>query len=192
MSFARRNNKGGYYPPVISWDTNSSEEPLEKAKLFNSYFASVFTVDDDSRKLLVVHTVAHPGLSGFQVEVASVEKHLKNLDVSKVTGADGVPAIVLKKCATSLAPTLTNIINLSLRSGKFPIIWKHANVCLIFKKGSKLKVNNYKPVSLLSICSKILERCVFYHIIPVIYLMLHSLQHGFRKGKSINTQLLQV
>lgn len=182
-SFARCNNKAGYYPPILSWGSESAEEPLDKAELFNSYFASVFSTDDGSQKLPTSRLVRSTSKCDHSGEALEELRGFQSHRGRRNTGGGS------SKCATSLAPSLTNIINLLLNTGKFPKIWKHANVCPIFKKGSKLKVNNYRPVSLLSICSKILERCVFEHIIPVIDPMLHSLQHGFCKGKSINTQI---
>ena len=70
---------------------------------------------------------------------------------------------------------------------KFPTGWKQANVVPIYKKGDKVLINNYRPVSLLSIISKCLEHCIFNKIYPIIDQQLHKNQHGFRKGQSTTT-----
>ena len=114
------------------------------------------------------------------------------MDPSKATGSDLIPAKVLIECANSLSPSLTKIINTSLYSGVVPSIWKKALVCPVHKKGPKKDVRNYRPISLLPICSKVLERCVFNAIFDRLNPKIHRLQHGFRAGMSTTTQLLLV
>jgi hypothetical protein len=84
------------------------------------------------------------------------------------------------------------MFNISLSQGKLPIDWKKANVVPIFKKGNKLEVSNYRPVSLLPIISKVLERCILNKIIETIRPQITRLQHGFMKGKSTTTQIITV
>jgi len=191
-NFAKRNNKGGTYPSKMSWNQSVAETAEAKANLFNSYFSSVFTPPAEDEILPEIDAVFNPNLSSVQVEVAYVTKLLSDLDPAKATGPDNIPAKVLKFCAASLGPSVTHIINLSLASGRVPSCWKHANVCPIFKKGSKIKMENYRPISLLPICSKILEKCVYNSIINEIEPRFHKLQHGFRPGLSVTTQLVQV
>ena len=70
--------------------------------------------------------------------------------------------------------------------------WGRASICPIYKgKGSKTDVCNYRPISLLSIVSKIAERCVYSHIIPVLGDDIYALQHCFLKGRFTVTQLTQ-
>ena len=77
-------------------------------------------------------------------------------------------------------------------SGELPIIWLKANVVPVYKKGDKQLVENYRPVSLLCICGKIMERAVFNIVFPQIKDQIHHLQHGFVKGRSTVTQLVTV
>ena len=74
----------------------------------------------------------------------------------------------LKQCTSEIAPSLTRLINLSLRVGCVPKDWKCANIVPVFKKGNKEEVINYRPISLLSLVSKIAERCVFAHFYSFI------------------------
>jgi len=73
-----------------------------------------------------------------------------------------------------------------------PSSWKIADVCPVFKKGETNDVKNYRPISLLNIISKVLERCVFQKIIDHIQPQLTPYQHGFMTGKSTTSQLLEV
>ena len=80
---------------------------------------------------------------------------------------------------------------MSLSNGYVPEDWRKANVSPIYKSGDRQSVTNYRPVSLLSIISKVLERCIYNRISPLISNKLHNMQHGFIKGKSTCTQLLK-
>ena len=110
----------------------------------------------------------------------------------KALGPDNLPTLVLKECAEVLAPSITAVINFSLREGVQLTNWKKANVSPIFKKGNSKLTENYRPISLLPVISKVQERCVASRLVPHIKNTLYSFQHGFQKGKSCVTQLLEV
>ena len=85
---------------------------------------------------------------------------------------------------------MCRLFNLSL--GVVPSEWKFANISTVFKKEDPSIESNYRPISLLCVLSKVLERCVFnhcyYHLSPLLY----HLQHRFLRGRSMVTQLLEV
>jgi hypothetical protein len=93
-----------------------------------------------------------------------------------------------------LALPLYLIYSNSVSSNVFPSAWKDANITPIFKSGSPHLANNYRPVSLLSILSKILERFVFKDLITQCTQshVLHTSQHGFLPGRSCITNLLDT
>ena len=84
---------------------------------------------------------------------------LRNLDNNKAHGPDGIPARLLTETAYQIAPSLCDLFNKSLRTGVVPQDWKLANVVPVYKKEDKEHVENYRPISLLSLISKVLERC---------------------------------
>ena len=86
----------------------------------------------------------------------TVTRSLKHFDPSKATGPDGVPGIVLKMCAAELGGPLSKLFSILFRTGVQPLSWKVANVVPIHKKKSKSALKNYRPVSLLSILSKVM------------------------------------
>ena len=112
--------------------------------------------------------------------------------MSQCHGHDKLPTIVLKEWADSLAPCITAIINFSLNKGFQLSDWKKANVPPIFKKGKREFVENYRPVSLLPVISKVQERYVASRLVPHVKKILYPFQHGFQKGKSCVTQLIEV
>ena len=84
------------------------------------------------------------------------------------------------------------VFNLSLKEGVVPFEWKEANIIPLFKKGSRNKSENYRPVSLTSVICKLLERLIKYHMVDFIvkHKLLNSSQHGFLKARSCLTNML--
>ena len=114
------------------------------------------------------------------------------MDKNKSSGPDEILPIVLSQCAKSLASSLCALINKSLELGQFPENWRNANICPIYKSGDKSDIAIYRPISLLSVASKVAESCIFNRIYPLLHDQIYTLQHGFIKGRSTVTQLLQV
>ena len=117
---------------------------------------------------------------------------LKQLDINKATGSDGIPVRLLKVTADQISPSLAMLFNKSLRLGIFPRDWKLANIVPIFKKGKRDFVENYRPISLLPVISKVLERCVLAGLRDHISHLIIREQHGFLAGRSCVTQLTSV
>jgi len=117
---------------------------------------------------------------------------LKQLDINKATGSDGIPVRLLKETADQIAPSLTMLFNKSLRLGIFQGDWELANIVPIFKKGKRDSVENYRPISLLPVISKVLEPCVLAGLRDHISHLISRNQHGFLAGRSCVTQLISV
>ena len=124
-------------------------------------------------------------------EVLKVIKSLKN---SKSTGSDDIDTYVIKLVAHDILPAITHIINLSIAQSTFPTIWKHAKVVPLLKKGDSLTPKNYRPVALLPIFSKILERVVFNQLVGYLdaHNLIHPNHHGSRAGHSTASALIQM
>ena len=101
---------------------------------------------------------------------------------------------VLKHLSPMIAPVLTKFINLSLINGSFPDFLKTASVTPIYKSGSKTDVCNYRPISILSIFSKIFEKIIAFQLTNYCDKnnIFTTAQYGFRKGKSTSDALLDT
>ena len=133
---------------------------LSKAvNIFNSKFIHQYY----KQKGVVQNTFSFSLLS--ETEVC---KMLKGLSPRKATGLDDLPARFIRDGAEGIAYPISYIINLSIKTGVVPDEMKTARVIPLYKKNSKLEPGNYRPVSILSTLSKILERAV--HIQLEIYL----------------------
>ena len=165
----------------------------EIAKILNKYFASVFTsnVNTAQPDLPTLNDV--PVLSNFTVTKKTVIEKIKGLKNTSSCGPDDLSNLVLKTFVNELAEPLAVIFNKSVSESSVPEDWRLGNITPIFKKGSKGSPANYRPVSLTSIPCKILESIIKDQVVEhlELNLLLRSSQHGFLKGKSCTTNLLE-
>ena len=117
-----------------------------------------------------------------------------SLDASKATGLDGITAKILKSSSEIICPSLLKIINISISTGIFPECLKQAKVIPVHKSGPYNDPANYRPISILPILSKIIEKHVTKHLFAYLnkYGLLHKSQSGFRKNHSCNTALINL
>lgn len=129
----------------------------------------------------------------IQITEEGVTKLLKNFTPHKAPGPDNITPRVLKELATHISPILTIIFRESYNTEEIPSIWKRAFVCPIFKKGTKFEAINYRLVSLTCIACKLMEHIITSNTMAHAdkHRILHPLQHGFRKGLSCDTQLVE-
>ena len=136
----------------------------------------------------------YTSLSDIDINIAGVTKLLKEINPYKATGPDCIPAKLLKEMAEELSPSLALIFTASLQQGKIPQDWKKALVTPLFKKGDQNNPTNYRPVSLTSICCKLLEHIIHSNVIT--HLNAHNIisdtQYGFRKRRSAELQLIHT
>ena len=161
------------------------------SEILNTQFKSVFTKKTSS-KIPELPGVTFPSIKDLKITEFGVFKLLDKIDVSKASGPDCIPGRILQNLARELAPVLHFIFEQSLNTGDLPAEWTLANVAPIFKKGSKLQAVNYRPVSLTCISCKLFEHIVCKHILGHLedHEILTDLQHGFRSGRSCETQLI--
>ena len=134
------------------------------------------------------------GFSNITIDADTIIKLIRSLDPNKAHGCDGISIRMLKLCATSISKPLNILFNNCVINECFPNEWKKANMIPVRKKGDKWIIKNYRPVSLLLICSKIFEKIVFNSLFK--YLEDNKLpncnQSGFRPIDSCVHQLLSI
>ena len=121
-----------------------------------------------------------------------VEKIIDKLNLSKSTGPNGIPVFILKAFKAFFAYWLSKLINLCFETGEFPLMLKIAKVVPLHKKESVLNFLNYRPISLLSVFSKIYEKTIYVRIYSYLekYNMIYSKQFGFRGNHSVNHAII--
>ena len=186
---------------------NVTDDPSTIAEVFNKFFVSVASIykpgvnnsSADNRDILNAFVTERlpADASEFVIPLISQElvfTYLSTIKVGKSTGLDGMSASILRAAAPVIAAPLTKIMNMSINSDKFPTTWKLAKVTPVFKAGDPLNADNYRPISILPIISKILEKHV--HVSLYTYLGQYNLinvnQSGFRLFHSCETALIKL
>ena len=179
------------------------DEKLNRNKVaafINDFFINVGKLDTDldlSTNIPIVCAATEsdlPPLSLLEVSEHEVCRVVKSINISKSSGLDNINSLVIKEAFTFLKPEITYMYNLSIRTAKFPDTWKRALVVPIPKKGNLTKVQNYRPISLLPLPGKIMEKLV--HQLLSSYLennsLLAKVQHGFRRDHSTVHSIAQL
>ena len=132
-------------------------------------------------------------MASIVLNIDEIKTLLSKIDENKAAGPDDIYGKILKEGSDSIALALYLIFNRSLNFCELPEDWKIAHVVPVFKKGSKDDVGNYRPVSLTSLVVKILEKLLKSRIENHLEdkKILNNTQHGFRKGKSCQSNLLE-
>ena len=166
-------------------------DPIQKANILNRQFISVFT-DDTEISIPDLGPSQYLNMEDITVSCKGVVKPLKNLKPHKAAGPDDIPLMLLREAADEIAPAITLLFQASLNQENTPSTWRKALVVPMFKKGSKSDASNYRPISLTSVLCKLCEHILHSTILTHLanHKILSDAQHGFRKRRSCDTQLL--
>ena len=130
------------------------------------------------------------------VSEGDVFKVIKGLKNSSATGVDYIDTRTVKLAAEIIAPALTHIINLSIQTSTFPDLWKFAKVIPLLKSASSDPIlpKSYRPIALLPILSKVLEKIVFSQLVEYLEVnnLIHPNLHGSRAAHNTSTALIQL
>ncbi|XP_058449397.1 uncharacterized protein LOC131429340 [Malaya genurostris] len=174
---------------------NDRDSKSNICNLFAKHFLSVFeTISFDPAQMeFGLRDVPCDiiSLGNIQFTCEEIIFALKKLKSSTSTGPDGIPAIILKRCANALCVPLKIIFNKSLSQGIFPQCWKKSYMFPVFKKGNKQDVANYRGITSLCAGSKLFEILVSNVLFEKTKSYISTDQHGFFPGRSTATNLVQ-
>ena len=181
----RRNNPGVQVLKIEDIDITGDKEKVEA-------LANQFSRDESSQ-LPCLPDSSYPDMPDIEVSVEGLLKLLKSVDVFKAAAPDQIPNRALKWAADEIAPILiTRIFQQSLDTGELPVDWETANITPLFKMGATSDPANYRPVSLTSVCCKLLEQIVDRQLMEHLdqHQILAENQHALRRGRSCESQLM--
>ena len=166
----------------IGSDGNIITDGFSMAENLNEYFSSAFTRGDISA-LPVPETKSEGRESDYLGQLIATQKMVANKirDMKdNKPGVDGIPPKLLLEIVEQISIPLATLFNLSLEEGVVPLEWKEANIIPLFKKGSRNKSENYRPVSLTSVLCKLLERLIKNHSVNFLdkNKLINPSQHG--------------
>ena len=131
-------------------------------------------------------------LDAFVLSEGDIEWAISKISTGAAPGPDGIPSILLKKCARAVKQPLCLLWQRSISSGQIPESLKKGLIIPVFKSGDRCEAKNYRPVTLTSHFIKIFERILVR--IMVEYLekndLFNNSQHGFRSNRSCLSQLI--
>ena len=182
--------------PLLSSGNQTFIHSEEKAECFADIFAEKSTIpqDENNKEVPSVKRKTTANLKKIKFWPKHVRKVLSKLNIDKATGPDSIPARVLKQAAPELAKPFARLFRLLMDKHYMPKQWKVAHVIPCYKKKDKHDPNNYRPVSLLSIISKVMEALVNRALWKYIckHRLISDKQFGFRAGHSTADALTYV
>ena len=199
---SHKNKKKSEIKSIIFNDTTYNDTS-EIAQIFNNHFSTVgqnidqsIPLPDESQSNPLSYLSSFSSQGSFffapvsSLRVSNVILSLKN----KSAHISTYSVKILKHLCNLIAPILSHIINNSFSSGHFPKFLKVARVIPIFKSGSTTDVNNYRPISILPILSKIFEKIVHHQLYNYLnhFKFLNSDQYGFRKKLSTSNAIINM
>ena len=166
--------------------------PADLANCLNRQFGSVFS--KPTSKPPDLGPSPYPNMSHINITENGVKLLLNKQKTNKAAGPDKIQARILREASEEIAPVLTLLFKASYHQGKIPDDWRHAIVSPIYKSGKndRSKAVNYRPISLTCLCCKLMEHIVCSNLMTHLdnNNILTDYQHGFRKRRSCDTQLL--
>ena len=149
-------NKGKSAIPPLFNDPEVLPSASDKAKLFAENFSNNSNLDDSDISLPVFPSRTNLKPHNIFVTPEMVRKVIMNLDLSKTSGLDCIPVVVLKNWEPELSYILAELFDKCLKESCFPDFWKVSSGVPVFKIfGERSTVKNYHPISLLSLVSKV-------------------------------------
>lgn len=190
-----KNNNTNTRIPILKKNDVFYVSNNEKANCLNNFFQSQ-TILNDSKITLPATTIGThaPTLADLVISPDEVTSTLCKLKTGKASGPDNINNRVLKELSVELATPLSSLFNYSWIIGKVPDQWKLANVCAIHKKNDPQEISNYRPISLLSTISKVMEKIIHKHVFNFFSEnnMISALQSGFVPKDSTVNQLTSI
>lgn len=179
----------------------TATEPEQAVNMVNSYFSNIGKDLATKFNRSLTHDVLFSGLSNslpnsmalIKTDVEEVERLILGLKKCAV-GWDNISASLIKTSRHHLIPVITHVFNLCFSSGTFPGVFKEALVHPICKGGDSGSVENYRPISVLTTLSKILEKILNNRLTKYLdaFSIISNNQFGFRRGKSTEDAVLNL
>ena len=193
ISRLTNNKKHTNIPPII--DNNKYISNFsQKSNIFNDYFANQCNILDNGSILPEVAYKTNLSVYHINITINHIVDIINKMHPNKAGGYDEISVRMLQLCPVEVALPLQIIFQKCIDTGIFPDSWKYANVQPVHKKNNRQIKSNYRPISLLPLCGKLLEKIVFDQVYS--YLNTHNLlsknQSGFRPGDSTIYQLISI
>ena len=169
-------------------EVNEEINSDDTAKYINDFFANIGPnlAKKHKKKWQFYGNEIQDSISALKINRGKINLLIDDIDITKSSGIDNLSSKCLKDASAVLVPQLCHIFKLSIEFGVFPKKWKIATIVALYKGGGNDNVSNYRPVSLLPVPGKLLEKLVHDHMMEFFENnnILSEYQYGFRKKHS--------
>ena len=186
------NNKSNEYPKTMYYCNSESNNESELSELFANYFKSVYVngnLDNSIRTNNIINSNCS-FLHRIEITQKDIFDAVQDLKAHSSSGPDKIKPVLVIKCIEGLIQPLLILYNMIIDSGKFPSKFKSSFVIPIYKSGQKNMINNYRPIAIINVFSKILEKILFNKLSVHLNKFIIPEQHGGYPGRSTVTNLL--
>ena len=160
----------------------------EQVDIMIEFFHSVFSPKQPFSNSYI--ETKNPTLKNFNISVETIHSFVSKLEITKPRGPNGLPPAFFKKKSRQISVVPNKLLKVMEKQRRIPDSWKTAAVTPIHKEGDRRYVQNYHPVSLLDIESKILEKCIYVALYDHFTTFLTKHQHAFVKNRSVFTNMI--
>ena len=188
------------YPESFHLNNTEITDPQIISNMFNKYFANIganLAKVIPNTSVNFTHYLKGSYMHSFtlyETNENEITKLILELNPNKSCGIDMIDPFIIKQLAEPLAPILSNVFNKSMNTGRVPDKLKEAMITPVYKSDDHKSFGNYRPISILPIFSKILERIIYNRLLTYLDKMhiLSSNQYGFRKNYSTYMALIEL
>lgn len=194
FAYVKTKQKSNNFPSSMYLGDKVGNNSEDICNLFADFFESVYTFfpeADRDREYFSNLPEPHSNIMLRELSLDEIKEAIKGIDGSKGPGPDGIPPLIIKNLTDELTEPLFRLFNLSLSTRKFPSEWKKSFLVPIFKSGKKSSIENYRGVAIISCIPKLFEAIVNVKLFNQLKHVISENQHGFFKGRSTATNLLQ-
>lgn len=179
---------------TLAHDGMVKDKPKDVADCFADYFDSVLSANTfpSTQHCSTFSPSNYKGnmLHTFSFSEGDIRRAISALKPKFSLAFDGIPSFIVKGCSTIFVPLLTHIFNVSLSTGIFPELLKNGVIVPVPKSGDSCDVTKYRPITLQSPFAKVFEIALFEHLWFFFKRQIANAQHGFYKGRSVESNLM--
>lgn len=188
------NLKNDSHITELKIDNTTITNPTDIANAFNHKFIENKSTSSKIKNKYRPSTTISNTMYLMPMTEKDIRAEVLKLNNTNSEGHDGINTKIIKTCINEILAVLTYLINESFSSGIFPEALKLSIVKPLYKKGEKDDVNNYRPITLIPIFSKIFEKCMYKRLLDFCdkYNIINNSQYGFQNGKSTTLAIFNL
>jgi hypothetical protein len=158
---------------------------------FSDYFCKSFTCNNSVKMETSFSSLNVNSIHVTSITEKDVLRALKRLKSTVTSGPDLIPAFPIRDCANVFSTSLLILFNLIFKTCTFPSQWKISRICLVYKKGEKSKIVNYRPIAIINNFSVVIRRVV--NVMPIIFVVVlrMSTALGYEFDECVSTSRIR-